>query len=215
MALLILRSDFVASKKYTKEEAQRILCAAAAQYKEKLANRQFLLIYKIQQTYEYEVVSFSPGNFLHLTGIVTEKKPVEFYKLCLKQRLSVRDIGFKTDGNTHRKLAVLGLLPELLYHRCWIGDTLGNDIAIRAEYYVGDTKCVMSLGFRSGRDYDFPITLLNMSIREVTRKEFKIYAIYTKKIGAPAYEPEPAYIEADFDLDKYRNYDFYPLLREE
>ena len=73
----------------------------------------------------------------------------------------------------------------------------------------------MSLGFRSGRDYDFPITLLNMSIREVTRKEFKIYAIYTKKIGAPAYEPEPAYIEADFDLDKYRNYDFYPLLREE
>lgn len=56
---------------------------------------------------------------------------------------------------------VLPYLSELLYNNCMIGNFIKSGIYIRADYFVGNTKAVLSVGFRTGKSVDFPVSLYN------------------------------------------------------
>ena len=60
--------------KYTKEDAKGIIFAGATKYKEKLSDRQFLLIYQDSATkcIKSALIAFKATNFKHLTGVVTK-----------------------------------------------------------------------------------------------------------------------------------------------
>ncbi|MBQ7515969.1 MAG: hypothetical protein IJS96_06770 [Schwartzia sp.] len=187
--------------KYTKDEAITILHQSVAEYHEKLSRRMFRLLYdkRLTQTTEIATVVFEPGNFKHLTGIQSDLSPRQFYKACLKHRLSVRDIDFDSFGHAQRKLEVLPFMADVFYNRCWIGLSINNDISINADYYVGDTPCVLSIGFRGKENGDVPVTLKNQSIREVVTKENKIYAIASKPLGNSTRTWTLTYCDNGFD----------------
>ena len=174
-------------KRYTPQEAVRILTNAAKAYQENLVGRTFIVIYHDANTNTttYRRLKFNPSNFQHLTGIryADNISPKVFYAMCLNHRLSPTKLKFDPNGFTHMKLSVLPYLPELLYHKFWIGDSINNDIYINADYYIGDTKCVLSIGFREARESS-PISLKRQSIREVVRRTNRVYGVLACKVSS-------------------------------
>ena len=191
--------------KYTKEDAVNILHKSAEKYNEKLSQKKFMLIYQdnLTGTVKSSVVTFKPLNFKHLTGIQSEIKPAQFFKACLKKRLSTRDFNFDRQGHAQRKLEVLPLMPEVFYNRCWLGPSINNDIYINADYYIGDTRCVLSIGIRTSSFTDVPVTLKKQSIREVVTKECKVYAIASMPLGDKEALWSLTYCEKGFDPEKW------------
>lgn len=191
--------------KYTKEAAKGILFAGVAKYKEKLSDRQFLLIYNntVSKDINSTVVMFKSTNFKHLTGVVTELGAARFFRICLDKRLSTKQFEFDKLGNVQRKLKVLLLMPDIFYGRCWIGESINNDIYINADYYIGDTRCVLSVGIRKTQAGDVPVTLKNQSIREVVKKERKVLAIASRPIDDKSAPWQITYCEKDFDPNEW------------
>lgn len=187
--------------KITRQKAISILFLVAPEYQEKLADRMFRLIYDDRSSHSIKVtdVVFRPEHFKHLTGIQTNIKSWRFYDACIKQRLSPKDISIDDKGKAQRKLEVIGGMVNLFYRPCWIGVSLNNDIYIHADYYVGDTQCVLSVGFRGTKDGDVPVTLKKQSIREVVTKECKVYAIASKSLLDKNSAWQLTYCARDFD----------------
>ena len=67
-------------------------------------------------------------------------------------------------GKVQQKIAVLPYLPNLLYGNCMIGDFINSGIMIRADYFVGDTRATISVGFKVGKTVDVPVTLYHEDV---------------------------------------------------
>ena len=166
--------------KYDKKAALKIITEAAKKYEEKLNDRHFLIIYREGNATKTASVGFRDMNFLHMTGVKTRLSAQQFYAACLESKLSERDFEIDNKGKVQQKLMVLPYLADLLYHHCMIGDFINSGICIRADYFVGDTRAVLSVGFRSGKKTDFPVTLYNEDVRKLSQPTNKVLAVFSK-----------------------------------
>ena len=96
---------------FTKPDAIKVVCNASKIYHKKLANKNFLVLYKNRSNNAVESFEalFLPRNFLHLTGLtyINPKNSSDFYRKCLSNNLSEDDFTFKEDGTTDLKLKAL------------------------------------------------------------------------------------------------------------
>lgn len=202
-------------KKYTAQQAIEILTSTASLYQQKLSGRRFIIVYQNSDSkcVDYKRLKFTQNNFQHLTGVRYADKvsPKDFYKMCLNKMLSPDKIKFNPNGFTHMKLSVLPYLPELLYHKFWIGESINNDVYINADYYAGDTKCILSVGFRYASE-DYPVSLKRQSIRHVVKKEQKIYAVFSQRIEDSKIW-ECVYRDESFSLDQIVDDSMYSELK--
>ncbi len=166
--------------KYDKKAALKIMIEAAKQYEEKLNDKHFLIVYREGKYIKTVDVGFRDMNFLHMTGVKTRLSAQQFYAACLESKLSEYDFEIDTKGKVQQKLMVLPYLAELLYHHCMIGDFINSGICIRADYFVGDAKAVLSVGFRTGKKTDFPVTLYKEDVRKLSQPTNKVLAIFSK-----------------------------------
>lgn len=166
--------------KYDKKAVLKIMVEAAKKYEEKLNDRHFLIVYREGKDTKTVNVGFRDMNFLHMTGVKTRLSAQQFYAACLESKLSERDFEIDNKGKVQQKLMVLPYLSELLYHHCMIGNFINSGIYIRADYFVGDTRAVLSVGFRTGQKTDFPVTLYNEDVRRLSQPTNKILAIFSK-----------------------------------
>lgn len=142
--------------KYDKKVAIDIIVNAAMNYKEYLQDKIFLIIYQEKTSTKTVQVEFRDNHFLHLTGVTTKLSAKRFYEKCINKKLSLSDIELDKNGKAHQKLMVLPFLHELLYNNCMIGNFINSGICIRADYFVGNTKAILSVGFRYGKKSRFP-----------------------------------------------------------
>lgn len=173
--------------KYDKKAALKIIIDAARQYEDKLNDRHFLIIYRERKDIKAVSVGFRDMNFLHMTGVKTRLSAQQFYAACLESKLSEKDFEIDNKGKVQQKLIVLPYLAELLYHHCMIGNFINSGVYIRADYFVGDTKAVLSVGFKNGTNIDFPVTLYNEDVRKLSQPTNKVLAIYTKYYNEQSY----------------------------
>lgn len=166
--------------KYDKKAALKIMIEAAKQYEEKLNDKHFLIVYREGKYIKTVDVGFRDMNFLHMTGVKTRLSAQQFYAACLESKLSEYDFEIDNKGKVQQKLMVLPYLAELLYHHCMIGDFINSGICIRADYFVGDAKAVLSVGFRTGKKTDFPVTLYKENVRKLSQPTNKVLAIFSK-----------------------------------
>ena len=188
-------------KNYDAKQALTIVLSCAKAYDDKLNNKHFLIVYQDKNEIKSCCVGFRDMNFLHLTGINTKLSAQQFYSACMNGKLSVKDISVDTKGKVQQKLAVLPYLPELLYHNCMVGDFINSGISIRADYFVGDTKAVISVGFREGKSADVPVTLYREDIKKLSNPTFKVLAIYSKDYNMAQYN-KSTYLSKGYSLDK-------------
>ena len=167
--------------KYDKKMAVDIIINAAKNYQERLQDKTFLIIYQNGSKVDKVQVEFRDNHFLHLTGVKTKLSAQRFYEKCLNRRLSDKEIELDCKGKSQQKLSVLPFLHELLYHNCMIGTFINSGICIRADYFVGNTKAVLSVGFRYGKKMDFPVTLYKEDVRSLIKPTNKVLAIFSKK----------------------------------
>lgn len=169
--------------KYNEKTALRVIVEAAQNYDKFLKNKNFLVVFQKGKEMKSVEIGFHDYHFLHLTGIRTNLKAKQFYSACLNRKISPRDIALDAKGNAQRKLAVLPYLHELLYQNCMIGDFIQSGIQIKADYFVGNTRAVLSVGFRYGsgtKAVDIPVTLYKEDVRRQVRPVCKVVAIFVK-----------------------------------
>jgi hypothetical protein len=173
--------------KYDKKSALQIIINAAKEYNQKLNNKHFLIVYQEGSRTETVCVGFRDMNFLHMTGVKAKLSAQQFYSACLDGKLSENDFKIDRKGKVQQKLMVLPYLSELLYNNCMIGNFINSGICIRADYFVGNTKAVLSVGFRTGKSVDFPVTLYKEDIRKLSQPTNKVLAIFVKDYQEKSY----------------------------
>lgn len=174
--------------KYNNKTALKIIIEAAKKYEEKLNDKHFLIIYRDKNVMKTVSVGFRDMNFLHMTGVKTKLSAQQFYAACLESKLSDRDFEIDNKGKVQQKLMVLPYLSDILYNKCMIGNFINSGIYIRADYFVGDTKATLSIGFRSGNKADFPVTLYNEDVRKLSQPTSKVLAIFSKYYNDQHYD---------------------------
>lgn len=173
--------------KYDKKKALEIIVEAAKQYDKWLKSNHFLIFYQKGKEQDFVEVGFRDLNFLHLTGIKTKLSAQRFFSLCIDGKLSEKDFDLDTKGKAQQKLMVLPFLHELLYHNCMIGDFINSGVLIKSDYFVGDTKAVLSVGFRSGKTVDMPVTLYKENVKKLIKPVCKVLAIFKKPYNQQTY----------------------------
>ena len=156
-------------KNVNKKQAIKIITDAAKKYDELLNKKHFLIIYQTKRNIEYVKIDFRSQYFLHLTGVETSLSAKVFYSACLNNRLSEQNIKLQTHGHTQRKLFVLPYLH--------------NGIRIDTDYFIGNTKTVLSLGFRDVNNIDsgdIPVSLYYENIKKLTKPTYKVLGTFSK-----------------------------------
>ena len=187
--------------KYDKKKAIDVIVNAAENYKKYLQDKVFLVIYIENTVVKTVQVEFRDNHFLHLTGVCTKLSAKRFYEKCINRKLSVEDFELDKRGKTQQKLMVLPFLHELLYHNCMIGNFINSGIYIRADYFVGNTKAILSVGFRYGKKVDFPVTLYKEDIRKLSQPTNKVLAIFLRAYNQQRYT-ECTYLSKGQEIDK-------------
>lgn len=187
--------------KYDKKSALQIIVNAANEYDVKLNNKHFLVVYQEGGRTETVCVGFRDMNFLHMTGVKAKLSAQQFYSACLDGKLSKNDFEIDNKGKVQQKLVVLPYLSQLLYNNCMIGNFINSGICIRADYFVGNTKAVLSVGFRAGKSVDFPVTLYNEDVRKFSQPTNKVLAIFVKDYQQQSYR-ECTYLSKGQEIHK-------------
>lgn len=170
-----------------KKKVLNIILSAAKNYDAYLKDRHFLLLFKSENRISQVEIGFRDSNFLHLTGVQSNLSAKKFYERCLNNRLSIKDFSLDKNGKTEQKLQVLPFLHTLPYNNCMIGEFVNSGILIQADYFVGDSKLILSLGFRHTGKIDIPVSLYKGDIRELTNPTNKVLAIFTRLFSEENY----------------------------
>lgn len=167
-------------KNLTKKQSIKIIVNAAKNYDTILKGKHFLILYHTMRGIECVKFGFRDYNFLHFTGVKTNLPAKVFYLASLEEKLSEKDIDLNTGGKAQQKLAVLPYLHELFYNHCMIGISLNGGVYIKSDYFVGNTKAYISVGFKNNSNIDIPITLYNESVKKLTKPTYKVVGIFSK-----------------------------------
>ena len=173
--------------KQDKKKMLQIILNAACDYEKYLNNRCFLVIFQEERKFHYVQIGFRSMHFLHLTGVRTNLSAKRFYNACLRKKLAETDVEFDKCGKVWQKLMVLPHLYNLLYHPCWIGSFVNNGVVIQSDYFIGDTKSVLCVGFRSGHNVDVPVTLYREDVRKMIQPVNKVLGVFSKRYDEISY----------------------------
>lgn len=173
--------------KCDKKSALKIIIGAAKAYDLKMNNKHFLIVYRDRAMIKTACVGFRDMNFMHLTGVQTNLSAQQFYSACLSGKLSEKDFELDHKGKVQQKLIALPYLADLLYNPCMIGNFINSGIYIKADYFIGNTKAVLSVGFKTGKYTDYPVTLYREDIRHLSQPTNKVHAIFVKNFKEDFY----------------------------
>lgn len=190
-----------------KEDALRTIISCARQYDENLNNKNLMFIYKNDKNIDKIETVFLPRNFMHLTGVKLKngrKGSVDFYKACLKNRLSLSDFELSKDGTTEMKLSILPKLMNIKTSAKMIGEYNNSKSILITEKIIGNThSCI---GFIKENGYYIPNTALKEDARNLMiGKSNQILLIYEKSIKDKTYNLNPLYSATNIDEETINN----------
>lgn len=166
-------------KRYSKAQAIKIVTEAAKAYQKNLCGKCFKLCYEMDGEKHFSEIGFRAYHFKHLTGLCCNNcTAIQFYEKALSGNLSERDFEFDSNGNAHRKLAVLPMLPYIFSSPVLYGEFNNSGIRISADYFIGKTKATLSIGFRRKHPFDVPCSLYCEDIRKLSTKTVKIIGVW-------------------------------------
>lgn len=105
----------------------------------------------------------------------------------MESKLAERDFEIDNKGKVQQKLMVLPCLSKLMSHHCLVGEFINSGVYIRADYFVGDTKAILSVGFRNGNRVDYPVTLYNEDVKRLSNPTNKVLAFFSKSYKEKCY----------------------------
>lgn len=176
--------------KYTKEEARRCVQNCAKLYQEKLLNKKLLIIYRERHdnAIHHIEVAFYERNYQHLTGIelidkeqkVLRNQSVNFFRKCVENKLSAKEIQFKADGTTHFKLAALQTLMDVTKITKITGDYNNIRPYLFVDKVMGGVNFCLGLSKEEFGSY-VPSSALLEDIKKLTDMPSQVLAIFERE----------------------------------
>lgn len=186
-----------------KKEIVKEICECAKIYDKNLKGKNLMFIFenKLNKKLDYIETQFLANNFMHLTGINTKnaKSSIEFYRLCLNNKLSYKEIIEKQNGTTKLKLEVLPQMLNIGKNARMVADYNGSKVNLFTEKVIGNIRC--SIGFINVRGYYLPNTIIKEDIRQISQKETinRVIAILEKTTNKKQYT-NITYIHENIDI---------------
>lgn len=111
-------------------------------------------------------VIFSTTNFMHLCGIEYKRGTSLFFQDSLDRKINLNHINVKSDGTTFQKLQVIGSIGLLLERNISI---VGNGVysSLKYDAAIRTKKKIIALSLKQNAQYYVPISLLNLSSKEL------------------------------------------------
>lgn len=192
---------------YNNKEIINRICQSAKKYKTNLLNKNIIFIFENKKNKKIEFIEtlFLGQNFLHFTGIKYKKNAEEFFKECLKNRISPNSIEIKDKQFTQLKLEILENAMYISKSAKRIGEYNENKLNIKIEKVVGNTH--FCLGFskldsnNEEMKYYYPKTLLQDNLKNNIIEDNKIVAIFSKNKKSKVYK-EVTYLSKDIDIQE-------------
>lgn len=185
---LFLNFIFYGEVMYTKKDAIKIVTSAAKIYHQKLANKNFLIIFKNQQknTIDCFEILFLPRNFQHLTGLELLDEygnkisnSVSFYNKCKDNKLKENEIRFRDDGMTPLKLKALPKIINFCTSSKMTTTLDSYHPKLTVDRLVGNIS--VCLGVIKEKNYYIPNTCLLEDIRSKGNAISQILMIMSKQ----------------------------------
>ena len=166
--------------KISKIDAVRVIFKCAKLYSENLSGKNVLFVSQAKNKAECFEASFSPANFLHLTGVKAIGNRDRFFDAALNERLSPEDISLETDGTAELKLAILPQLMAIHLTARMVGDYDNSRPLLIADKFAGTVTA--AIGFHNVNGLYIPKSALRIDMRDLTIKESrrKVIAIFVK-----------------------------------
>lgn len=164
-------------------------------YDKYLLNKDFLYIFKNQLNNKFEFFEMKcvKSNFLHLTGVETTIKALDFYKNLEKNRIPLDVINYKKNGTTKLKLQIFDRLPLLIstpVQVCFQDNffTLKLEIDIFLNRPILDRKDIV-LGLKQMKNFDFfvPASILKEEPQKIGKNFSRVLFILEKNKGDKKY----------------------------
>ncbi len=187
----------------TDKEILKIINQCAKKYKNNLEKYNIMFIFEEKndsKELNYIETSFFPWNFMHLTGIKTNKSAVYFYNSALNERISVDDIKNNDKFILENKLCILSNLMKIDYTAKMIGiydNTIKNKLY--TEQVVGTIHYCLGFIKDKNTNYYIPNSSINEDIRDITYKRYSIIAILKKEKNKKLYS-EISYLSRNYNL---------------
>ena len=193
------------NKEYQKNEIIKRICESAIKYKENLLNKHIIFIFenKKNKKVDFIEVAFNDTYFLHLTGMNYYKNARAFFRDCLNNKISPKNLKMRKAPFTQLKLQVLENAMAINKSAKRIGDYNNSKVNIAIEKIIGTTH--YSLGF-SNLDsknkklkYYYPKTLLQDNLKNNIINDNRIIAILSKNKNQNLYD-EITYLSKETTL---------------
>lgn len=192
-------------------EARRRVINYAKRYNEKLLNKDFLIIYRDIEDYKikYIEITFKKEHYQHLTGLELidkngnriEHHSVDFYRKCIEQKLSLKEIRFRRDGTSPLKLTALPSLSDFSKIVRITGDYNNSKRYLAVDKLVGGVNFCLGVKF-DGKKY-VPASALCENIKKLAVKTSQVLVIYSKSNDSLYYE-EVKHIAKGLNLEKLK-----------
>lgn len=141
--------------KYTLEDARRIVLNCAKQYQNRLLDKKLLIIYRerLDNTIRYIEVEFHDHNYQHLTGLefidrngnVYRGRSKDFFRKCIENKLTTKDIRFRKDGTAQLKLRALPVLMNITKVTKIAGCYNGSRPYLYVDKFIGNVNFCLGL----------------------------------------------------------------------
>ena len=170
------------------------ICRCASLYRQNLVNKNYMIVYDVsdkEAALSPEMIEtvFAAQNFLHLTGVFTHLKPVQFYERCADSRLKKSDFTKPSNGVHEQKLRVLHEFVCPHIYCKMIGGFNGNGFYLETSRVMGSVRGAM--GFKipeQAPNFYVPNTVLEGDVRDRVCKPYRILAMLRKQIKEARYE---------------------------
>ena len=114
-------------------------------------------------------LKFSKTNFLHLTGVISDLKPEEFFNKCFNGSVEVNDFDYddvKNKTNLKNKLKCLVVLSTLFNKELLVQENFVRNNVI-CKIATSDGR--FTIGFTGGERSVYPKTILNKNRLDETK----------------------------------------------
>jgi len=154
-------------QRLSKQDAIQIMACAANIYKEKMSNKDLLVVYgdTRRNSLSYLELSAKDYNFLHLTGVTLSNANIRANNFINSlSNIQPQDFNFR-DGTTHLKLEILSdvVNPSKTFRA--VGDYNNGHPLIKADVMIGGKKCCMGLVEAKNGKY-MPSTALKSDVNK-------------------------------------------------
>jgi len=170
----------------TKNEARSIVIRCAQMYQDNLCDKKLLFIYFIGADVKAINIFYQRSNFKHLTGIISNCTPIDFFNYCKNETITEQQINFKKNGTTVLKLRVLEDIMNVAHRAKFLGNYLNSNIYLELDKVVGNVSCGLGIGKIEEREY-YPKSVLNGDMRKQIDNTRPVVAVFEKLSEEPKY----------------------------